>query len=80
MVDGVRIDLTQEEIDAKIAEDAAFQAEKTANEYKIKRKRDMKDSKDLLEKLYNDLDNGTLDKTGDFYLAMKKVMDDNPAP
>tara|TARA_R100000329_G_C7441090_1_gene155104 strand:- start:119 stop:445 length:327 start_codon:yes stop_codon:yes gene_type:complete len=31
-----------------------------------------------LDKLFHDIDNGTLDKTGEFYTAIKKVKDDNP--
>ena len=31
-----------------------------------------------LDKLFHDIDNGTLDKTGEFSTAIKKVKDDNP--
>ena len=31
-----------------------------------------------LDKLFHDIDNGTLDKNGEFYTAIKKVKDDNP--
>jgi len=31
-----------------------------------------------LDKLWHDIDNGTLDKTGEFYTAMKAVKDNNP--
>lgn len=38
LVNGVLVDLTQEEVDARNAEVAAYEAEKAANEYKELRK------------------------------------------
>ena len=32
------------------------------------------------DKLWHDIDSGKLDKTGAFYLALKKEKDDNPKP
>lgn len=33
-----------------------------------------------LDLLFKDIDNDTLDKTGDFYTALKSVKDNNPKP
>ena len=35
---------------------------------------------DQLDQLYWDIDNGKLDKTGEWYKAIKKVKTDNPNP
>jgi hypothetical protein len=35
---------------------------------------------DQLDQLYWDIDAGKLDKTGEWYKAVKKVKDDNPKP
>ena len=35
---------------------------------------------DQLDQLYWDIDAGKLDKTGEWYKAIKKVKDDNPKP
>ena len=35
---------------------------------------------DQLDQLYWDIDNGKLDKTGEWYKAIKKVKTDNPKP
>ena len=32
------------------------------------------------DKLWHDINNGTLDNTGAFYTALKTVKDDNPKP
>ena len=36
--------------------------------------------RDQLDMLYKDIDSGKLDKTGDWYKAIKKVKDDIPKP
>jgi hypothetical protein len=33
-----------------------------------------------LDKLFHDIDNGTLDETGEFFTALKEVKDNNPKP
>jgi hypothetical protein len=33
-----------------------------------------------LDKLFHDIENGTLDKTGDFYTSIKKIKDSVPKP
>lgn len=36
--------------------------------------------REQLDKLYHDIDAGKLDKTGEWFKAVKKVKDDNPKP
>jgi|TARA_R100001530_G_scaffold50015_1_gene37346 hypothetical protein len=36
--------------------------------------------REQLDLLWHDIDNGKLDKSGDFYKSIKKVKDDNPKP
>jgi hypothetical protein len=33
-----------------------------------------------LDKLWHDIDNGTLDKNGEWYKAIKQIKEDNPKP
>ena len=33
-----------------------------------------------LDKLFHDIENGTLDQTGEFFTALKAVKDSNPKP
>ena len=82
--DGVRIELTAEEVDALLDEWSANvrnqQLDKEANGYKTDRQRAYPDIAEQLDKLYHDIDNGTLDETGEFFTALKTVKDDNPKP
>ena len=64
---------TEEEVNAKIAEI-------TVPEYKIARQREYPDITEQFDKLWHDINNGTLDNTGAFYTALKTVKDDNPKP
>jgi|TARA_R100000458_G_C8187037_1_gene182042 hypothetical protein len=59
---------TEEEINAKIAELNILDTRKIA----------YGNITDQLDKLWHDINDGKLDKTGSWYLAIKQVKDDNP--
>ena len=59
---------TEEEVNAKIAELNILDTRKIA----------YGNITDQLDKLWHDINDGKLDKTGSWYLAIKKVKDDNP--
>ena len=71
---------TEEEANAKLAEIQADWDVKFA-EYKVNRREAYARIPDQLDQLYHDIDGGKLGedaKTGTWYLAVKKVKDDNP--
>ena len=80
--DGVRIELTAEEVDAMLDEWSVNvrnqQLDKEANGYKTDRERSYPALAEQFDKLWHDINNGTLDNTGAFYTALKTVKDDNP--
>ena len=82
--DGVRIELSDEEKEAiknSWAEDIrARQLDEEANGYKVARKAAYPALAEQFDKLWHDINNGTLDNTGAFYTALKTVKDDNPKP
>ena len=49
-------------------------------EWRNNRVRDYKGIADQLDMIYHDINNGKLDKDGEWYKAVKKVKDDNPKP
>ena len=51
-----------------------------AKEYQRDRRNEYPSLKEQLDKLFHDIENGTLDTTGDFYNAIKAVKDNNPQP
>ena len=59
---------SEEDVNAKIAE----------IDIDVQRKMEYGSIGDQLDKLYHDIDNGKLDKTGEWFKAIKKVKDDNP--
>ena len=61
---------TEEEVNAKIAELNILDTRKIA----------YGNITDQLDKLWHDINDGKLDKTGSWYLAIKQVKDDNPKP
>ncbi len=63
------------EINAKIAE---IEASDSATDYFRKRSAAYPEIGDQLDQLWHDIDNGKLDKTGSWYLAVKAVKDANP--
>ena len=61
---------TEEEVNAKIAE----------LEWEHNRISDYPQLAEQFDKLWHDINNGTLDETGEFFTALKQVKDDNPKP
>jgi hypothetical protein len=49
-------------------------------QYKIDRKAAYPEIGEQLDKLWHDIDNGTLTKSGDFYTAINTVKTNNPKP
>ena len=87
LVDGVRVDLTAEEItalnaadeienqrmaDAKVIYDAQAYARTRAAAYE--------EVKEQLDQLYHDMTAGKLDATGEWHKAIKAVKDATPKP
>ena len=66
---------TDEEIATKKTE---LQAEYDANQYQ--RDRVYPQLGEQFDKLWHDINNGTLDNTGVFFTALKEVKDNNPKP
>jgi hypothetical protein len=61
---------TEEEVNAKIAE----------LEFEKNRKDNYPQLGEQFDKLWHDINNGTLDNTGEFFTALKEVKDNNPKP
>ncbi len=73
-------DITQP-TDAEItAEQERLQAEYDAKQYARDRAIAYPALAEQFDKLWHDINNGTLDNTGAFYTALKTVKDDNPKP
>jgi hypothetical protein len=82
-VDGVKIELTSEEIDTLVAEEEAHAAvlvEKAKTKYRRDRRKAYAPIGDQLDMLFHDMTAGKCDKTGDWYAAIAKVKLDNPKP
>jgi len=85
LIDGVRIDLTAEEITALNTADT-IENKKMAdarviydnNEYQRDRASEYPELKEQLDLLYKDMVADKGDKTGEWFKAVKKVKDDNP--
>ena len=75
IIDGV-IDWQSEEIDQPSNE--AIEAKKLEINYKNNRQVAYPALAEQFDKLWHDINNGTLDKTGAFFTALKTVKDDNP--
>jgi len=56
----------------------AIQSEIDAVSYARARKTEYPEIAEQLDKLYHDINAGKLDKTGEWFKAIKKVKDDNP--
>ena len=67
--------ISKEDIEAKIAELDVTEAHifPRANDFQYKLP-----IAEQLDKLFHDIDNGTVDKTGEFYTAIKAIKDANP--
>ena len=61
---------TEEEVNAKITE----------LQWEQNRQNAYPTLAEQFDKLWHDIDNGTLDDTGEFFTALKTVKDDNPKP
>ena len=83
-INGVQVELSSEEAQAfvdKWAEnELARQLDEEANGYKTARQMAYPALAEQFDKLWHDINNGTLDNTGAFYTALKTVKDDNPKP
>ena len=71
-------DITQPTDEAIATEQARLQAEYDANQYQ--RDRVYPQLEEQFDKLWHDINNGTLDNTGEFFTALKEVKDNNPKP
>tara|TARA_Y100000361_G_C10955056_1_gene235792 strand:- start:161 stop:475 length:315 start_codon:yes stop_codon:yes gene_type:complete len=84
IVNGERVELTDEEaqayLDGWAESERDRQLDEEANGYKYARETAYPELKEQLDKLYHDIDNGTLDETGEFFTTLKTVKDDNPKP
>jgi hypothetical protein len=84
LVNGVEVDLTAEEVEATLntwaENERARQLDEEANGYKTARQMAYPALAEQFDKLWHDINNGTLDNTGAFYTALKTVKDDNPKP
>ena len=83
-INGVQVELSSEEAQAfvdKWAEnELARQLDEEANGYKTARQMAYPALAEQFDKLWHDINNGTLDNTGAFYTTLKTVKDDNPKP
>lgn len=73
-------DITQPTDEAIATEKARLQAEYDANQYQRDRAVAYPALGEQFDKLWHDINNGTLDNTGAFFTALKEVKDDNPKP
>ena len=84
LVNGVEVELTTEEVEATLntwaENERARQLDEEANGYKTARQVAYPALAEQFDKLWHDINNGTLDNTGAFYTALKTVKDDNPKP
>jgi hypothetical protein len=82
LVDGVQVDLSAEEIEETLNmwadNELARQLDEEANGYKTARV--YPQLGEQFDKLWHDINNGTLDNTGEFFTALKEVKDNNPKP
>jgi len=81
IVDGVRREITGDALEQRrldAAEAQLFQEWWTSTEYQRKRQELYPTIGDQLDMLWHAIDNGTLNKTSDFYTAIKAVKDEIP--
>lgn len=83
-INGVKVALSEEEATAIKNEwaenELARQLDEEANGYKVARQSAYPPIAEQLDKLYHDINNGTLDTTGEFFTALNTVKTDNPKP
>jgi len=69
--------IAEADIQAKIVE---LQAEYEANQYQRDRASEYPALAEQFDKLWHDINNGTLDNTGEFFTAINAVKTNNPKP
>jgi len=79
-VNNERREFTDAEYDQAIEDLAQSKLDAQDNGYIRARQEAFASIGDQLDQLYWDIDAGKLDKTGEWYKAIKKVKDDNPKP
>ena len=79
-VNNERREFTDAEYDQAIEDLAQSKLDQQDNGYKQARQEAYASMGDQLDQLYWDIDAGKLDKTGEWYKAIKKVKADNPKP
>ena len=83
-INGVQVELSSEEaqefVDKWADAELARQLDEEANGYKVARQMAYPALTEQFDKLWHDINNGTLDNTGAFYTALKTVKDNNPKP
>ena len=83
-INGVQVELSAEEVEATLntwaENERARQLDEEANGYKTDRQMEYPALAEQFDKLWHDINNGTLDETGEFFTALKTVKDDNPKP
>lgn len=84
IVNGERVDLSDSEansiLDKWAENERDRQLDAEANGYKTDRQSAYPPIEEQLDKLYHDINNGTLDTTGEFFTALNTVKTDNPKP
>ena len=73
-------DITEPTDEEITAEQERLQAEYDAKVWERNRQADYPKLAEQFDKLWHDINSGTLDNTGAFYTALKTVKDDNPKP
>lgn len=79
-VNNERREFTDSEYDQAVLDKANSDYDQQENGYKTARLEQYGSWNEQLDKLYHDIDQDKLDKTGSWYKAVKKVKDDNPKP
>ena len=79
-VNNERREFTDAEYDQAIEDLAQSKLDTQDNGYKQARLESYGGWNDQLDKLWHDIDSDKLDKTGEWYKAVKKVKTDNPKP
>jgi len=79
-VNNERREFTKAEYDQAIEDRAQYKLDEQDNGYARARLEAYGGWNAQLDKLWHDIDSSKLDKTGEWYKAVKKVKDDNPKP
>ena len=79
-VDGVESKLTDAEYDIKINKLATLLDYEAQNGWLKNRQAEYPKLGEQFDKLWHDINNGTLDNTGEFFTVLKEVKDNNPKP